>query len=378
MCIGSYENDSTIDLQDVMDGLVLGDGSVHKASNDYVYFIAGEKDYDYFTAAIKDYFVRERPGIKPGSHEVKTTITANELPKTFERKIPERFLFGSRAKRIGFLRGLYSANGSVAGQRVTLKASSFSVINDVILMLSSLGIRSYYSTNKSKSQEFSNGTYVMKESYDVNITTDRNKFKEIIGFIQEYKNTALDKVINSIGMSCKGNKKSYEIKSYEKYSTEEVFDITVDNNSHTYWSFGFNVSNCGEIGMATGVCNLGSINLVQFVKDVNGKLDFDFEEFENVVKIASLSNQTTALKQSIAVIDKQKQNVLRRQENLHHQGSWKTSRAPFQFRAGPAQCRHRRLQHRARLFDFSSELPAHLAQRRPRHRAPRCTGLRLG
>lgn len=43
---------------------------------------------------------------------------------------------------------------------------------------------------------------------------------------------------------------------------------------------------CGEIGMATGVCNLGSINLVQFVKDVNGKLDFDFEEFENVVKIA--------------------------------------------------------------------------------------------
>jgi ribonucleotide reductase alpha subunit len=43
---------------------------------------------------------------------------------------------------------------------------------------------------------------------------------------------------------------------------------------------------CGEIGMATGVCNLGSINLVQFVKDVNGKLEFDFVEFENVVKIS--------------------------------------------------------------------------------------------
>lgn len=284
--IGSYQYDTRIDLQDVMDGLVFGDGSVHKASNDYVYFIVGEKDYDYFNSPIRDYFVRERPGIKPGSHEVKTTITANELPKTFERKIPERFLFGSRSKRIGFLRGLFSANGSVAGQRVTLKATSFSVINDVILLLSSLGIRSYYSTNKSKTQTFSNGTYVMKESYDVNITTDRTKFKEIIGFIQEYKNAALDKVINSIGISCKGNKKSYEVKSYEKYSTEEVFDITVDNNSHTYWSFGFNVSNCGEIGMATGVCNLGSINLVQFVKDVDGKLEFDFDEFETVVRIA--------------------------------------------------------------------------------------------
>jgi len=33
------------------------------------------------------------------------------------------------------------------------------------------------------------------------------------------------------------------------------------------------VHNCGEIGMSSGVCNLGSINLVKYVKD--GKFDFD-------------------------------------------------------------------------------------------------------
>lgn len=286
MCISPNVDSISINLQDVMDGLVFGDGSVHKASNDLVYFIVGEKDYDYFNDNIKDYFIKSRPGIKPGSYEVKTTITSNELPKTFERKIPERFLKGDSSKVAGFLRGLFSANGSISGQRVTLKASSFFVIEDVITMLSSLGIRSYYTTNKSKSQKFKNGIYTMKESYDINITSDRKKFRDLIGFIQNYKNDSLNKLIDSIGVSCKGNKKSYEIKSYEKFSVEEVFDLTVDNKSHTYWSFGFDISNCGEVGMSTGVCNLGSLNLTQFIKDVDGKLEFDFVDFSNSVSIA--------------------------------------------------------------------------------------------
>lgn len=48
----------------------------------------------------------------------------------------------------------------------------------------------------------------------------------------------------------------------------EVFDITVDNNSHTYWTDGISVSNCCEIGMipklngesGIQVCNLTEIN----------------------------------------------------------------------------------------------------------------------
>lgn len=286
ICCGNFHNRTDINLQDVMDGLVFGDGSIHKASNDLVYFIVGENDQDYFSSPIKDYFIRDRPGIKPGSYEVKTTIKSTELPKTFERKIPNRFVFGDSNKVAGFLRGLFSANGSISGQRVVLKASSFSVISDVMMMLSSLGIRSYYSTNKTKEQKFSNGVYTMKQSYDINITTDRTKFRDLVGFIQEYKMVKLNKVINEISVSSKGNKTSYDIKSYEKFSTEEVFDITVDNDSHTYWSFGFDVSNCGEVGMSTGVCNLGSINLTQFVKEVENKLIFDFDDFSKTVRIS--------------------------------------------------------------------------------------------
>lgn len=286
MCLGDFNiNSKSIDLQDVMDGLVFGDGSVHKASNDLVYFIVGENDKDYFNHPIKDYFIKARPGIKPGSYEVKTTITSNELPKTFERKISERFLKGTPNKVIGFLLGLFSANGSISGQRVCLKASSFEVIKDVMLMLSSIGIRSYYTTNKSKSQKFSNGTYIMKESYDINITTDRNKFYDMIGFIQQYKMDKLKSIIDSIKPACKKNKTSYEIKSYTKHSTEEVFDITVDNNSHTFWSYGFDTSNCGEIVLSKNdSCRLVTMNLLSFVENkFKENAEFNFDKFSTYV-----------------------------------------------------------------------------------------------
>ncbi len=43
---------------------------------------------------------------------------------------------------------------------------------------------------------------------------------------------------------------------------------------------------CGEIGMATGVCNLGSLNLTKFIKINNDSLKFDYEEYSRCIKIA--------------------------------------------------------------------------------------------
>ncbi|MGZ8546922.1 MAG: hypothetical protein ACXWVU_05955, partial [Sulfuricurvum sp.] len=53
------------------------------------------------------------------------------------------------------------------------------------------------------------------------------------------------------------------------------------------------------------------------LKQINSEIkELNFIFGENATKIASLSNQTTALTQSIAIIDKQKQNVLAtKQEN---------------------------------------------------------------
>jgi ribonucleotide reductase alpha subunit len=258
---GEYRTDIILNPQDIIDGLVFGDGGVHKASNNLVVLYIGENDKDYFNSEISEYIVKHRPGITEEAYEIVSSIKHDELPHTYLREIPSRFLYGSREKATGFLRGLYTANGSICGDRVTLKSASFKVISQTQLLLSSLGIRSYYTTNKPSTIKFSNGTYTSKESYDLNITGDKDKFFKIIGFIQKYKQEKLFNLINKQKSTNKG-KQTFDIISVNEISEEEVFDITVDNNTHTYWTGGLNVSNCMEITLADGeACNLCEIYL---------------------------------------------------------------------------------------------------------------------
>lgn len=254
--------DYTLSPQDILDGLVLGDGSVHKASNNLVYLCIGQNDTDYFNSEIKSLIGKHRKALKDYAYEIQTTIQACELPKTYDREVPDRFFNGDYVKVLGFLRGIYSANGSVVNQRVTLKTSSAKLRDQIQIMLSSVGIRSYYTTNKPNKVTFSNGEYECKESYDVNISTDRELFYHTIGFLQTYKMEKLSKIMENI----KQYDKTANIVSDTIISTEEVFDITVDNKSHTYWTGGLNVSNCGEIPMGPfDSCRLIHINLLSFI-----------------------------------------------------------------------------------------------------------------
>lgn len=252
---GPYEK-PILELQDIMDGLVVGDGSVHKASNNKVYLCVGEDDQDYFKSEIKSFIIKPNKISDDYGYDVKTTITHNDLKSTHSREVPDRFYYGDKDKVSGFLRGVYSANGSVVNNRITYKTASPKLRDQIQVMLSSVGIRSYYTTNKSKSVEFSNGTYQCRESYDINISTDREKFVNSIGFIQNYKNDKIKiKKSNRV-------KSTYDITSTELISEEEVFDITVDNESHTYWTGGCNVSNCGEITLENyECCNLSELYL---------------------------------------------------------------------------------------------------------------------
>ena len=260
---GNVVSNFNINTQDIMDGLVFGAGSVHKASNDLVYLCIGINDQDYFKSEISSLITKPRPGLnsQKTAYEIKTTIIPKEIPKTYYRKVPERFK-SSTNKLIGFLRGLYSANGSVCGNRITLKAASKFVVEDVQLMLNSIGISSYITTNKPAKVKFSNGTYICKQSYDLNITRDRALFISTIGFLQKYK---CNKVKLDVNKS-KPEVISCSIQSSEFISNEKVYDVTVDNLSHTYWSGGCNVSNCGELPLSPyDSCRLLSVNLTHYV-----------------------------------------------------------------------------------------------------------------
>lgn len=252
--LGPITQVEILDSQDIMDGLVIGDGSIHKASNNLQLLYIGDKDQDYFESEVSSLIIRERFGISDKAYEVKTTIVPEELPYTYLRSVPDRFYYGSQKTKKGFLRGLFSANGSYCGGRITLKQTSKILVQQVQEMLSSLGIHSYITINKSKDTQFSNGMYTTKQSYDLNITSGKDIFKDTIGFIQKYKQ---DKITNS-------NKPKFltsDIKEIEYLEDCEVFDITVDSEEHVYWTGGCLVSNCAEVSLNPfQFCNLSTVN----------------------------------------------------------------------------------------------------------------------
>ena len=293
-CHANEAISTEISPQDVMDGLVVGDGSVHKASDNKVYLNVGESDQDYFQSEVAE-LIGEDSKINDFAYLIETTITEDELPKTYNRDVPERFFAGDVNTVAGFLRGLYSANGSVVNGRVTLKASSFDVIEKVQQMLSFLGIRSYYTTNNPEDVEHKNGTYRSKRAYDLNITSDRERFRDLIGFIQGYKEKTLERFCEDINPMV-GKTKTHEIVEKEFLGTFDVYDIMVDNQSHSFWSGGLNVSNCSEWPMPPGgVCNLVNLVLPRYVSEDGESINFGQmeEDIFSAVRMADNVNDLT-------------------------------------------------------------------------------------
>lgn len=291
ICIGpTIHIQNEENLECIIDGLVLGDGGIHKASNNLVGLYIGTKDQDYFNHSISKLISKWRPGISPTFYEVKTSITKDELTHTYNRKIPDRYLYCNPSKQSSFLKGLYSANGSIVNQRITLKSSSFNLIKDTQQILSALGIRSYYTINKAHDVEFNNGTYECKKSYDLNISTDRIKFRDQIGFLQQYKKEKLDQICNETNKSkyaCSRPKSTYEITEIIFRGDEPVFDLEVEAEEHTYWTGGLLVSNCGEIPLE----NMELCNLVEVFPSRHSS----YEELEVTLKFAYLYAKTVSL-----------------------------------------------------------------------------------
>lgn len=288
--VGCERSAEPVSLQDVVDGLVIGDGCLNSSTRGRkVLLHIGADDQDYFQSEIKGYIgERYSDAADETAWVVRTTLEAEEMPTIPERGIPERFVRDPR-KAQGLLRGLYSANGSVIRSRVVLKTCSAGLRDQVQLLLSSLGIRSYYTTNKSKVVEFANGPYECKESYDINITGDRELFAKYIGFLQDYKTAKLTALLETpVSKYARAlPKKTFAIRGVEEVSVEEVFNITVDNDVHTYWTGGLNVANCGEQ-------TLESMELCCLVETFPHRCD-DKADYLRTLKFAYLYAKTVTL-----------------------------------------------------------------------------------
>jgi len=258
-----------IEPADVLDGLVIGDGSKHMLSKDKVFLHIGNEDEDYFKSEIKDLLIGPHPAGRT-SYTVITSIRPEELLQTYCREVPDRFVTGSASVVAGFLKGLFSANGTVnaRGRRIELRQTSHKLVLQVQNMLSFLGIPSYITKDSSKTILFSNGKYTCKPSYKVNITIGRFRFMQKISFLQSYKNDKFDweSVVGA-------PKKSWEVNHVEYMGEHEVYDISVDCEGHHYWTGGCLVSNCAEVNLRPfQFCNLSEV-VVRTSDDVDDLID---------------------------------------------------------------------------------------------------------
>ena len=268
----------------ILYGFIQGDGALGRLkSPDHlgVEVNIGGKDGDIYNLLCGHTYTKSKR--KVYLQDVKNTLLSLKFSsKTLPTRVfPKTYISWKKKNKASFLQGCFSANGSVnnAG-RITYKATSKKFISQLKTTLNDdFGIDSYITTNKAKKNKFSNGTYLVKESYDLNIGRydEKLKFHNRINFYHKYKRKLLEKVLLE---------KAPRIISVSPAGQEEVFDFSLPD---VHWGIvdGVVAHNCGEIFLESGeMCNLSSINPSNHE---------DLEDFKKTIKYAFLFAKTITL-----------------------------------------------------------------------------------
>lgn len=261
-----YKLDNTVN-DFVKYGFIQGDGSLGRLNSERhlgLEIYIGEKDLDIaelFGLGVGKNYVR-------GFNEILESLgfSSNQLP---ERELPTSINTWSNLDLRMFLKGLWSANGSIIkNNRISFKSTCKNLILQLKDILENLGISSYYTTNKPKEVKFSNGSYLCKESYDLNITRYDSviQFANLIGFVHKYKQDALVELIKSKGP---------KIRSVKSLGVQKVYDFSLFDDTHWGVVEGVVAHNC-EISLRPFTfCNLNEINAGRIIMDSLDKTNLE-------------------------------------------------------------------------------------------------------
>lgn len=283
-------------------GWLIGDGWLRDKEKEWaVGFTFGKNDADVFSylkPIIDGFYGNE---IKE-MHREKGTIHLIYGSKDFasymkklgikhckaeEKCVPESIFTATRDAVIGFLQGLFSADGTVRDNPksnsswIALASKSENLLKGVQVLLLNLGIKSKI-YNRSRAPRKSVFRYVNKKGEKKEYACDgilfelaifgesREFFKNKIGFIQKMKN---ERLANVRFKKFYKNDYTDRVKKIGYVGEKEVYDLT-EPSTHSMVCNSVLLHQCGEQFLHDGdVCNLGSINLEKFV--VDGKIDFD-------------------------------------------------------------------------------------------------------
>ena len=213
-----------------------------------------------------------------------------------EKTVPESIYTASKDAVIGFLQGLFTADGTanfITGHSsyVRLTAKSSRLLKAVQRLLLNLGIKSKIYDRKRK--ERYGFEYVSKDGeikkycmdgicYELEISRDSViKFFEIIGFLGRRHE---EKVTKFYGKKYYKDSFAEKIESIETIGEKIVYDLT-EPKTYSFITNGFISLDCGEQPLLPfESCNLGSINLSKILCGIDKK-QIDWEKLKELVSL---------------------------------------------------------------------------------------------
>ncbi len=212
--------------------------------------------------------------------------------RSSEKRIPELVFTLPKKLQASFLRGLFSADGSVydANGSVTISLSSTSkkLLEETQILLLSFGIFSTLTREKrNETKSIKGKEYKVKGTWRLLINGyDAYVFYRAIGLLGSKKKKMENLFKNKKFYNKKESKTWVKIKRVRPLGKERVYDITAPP-TFTWITNGIYSYDCGEQPLYPyDSCNLGSINLYAFVKEKeNGEKVFDWEEYDRTIKL---------------------------------------------------------------------------------------------
>jgi ribonucleotide reductase, class II len=309
---GNFGTGTISTEQSQMLGWLYGDGSIYKQRNrlEAVFYINPTEYAETFpvlSSAVKSLTGYEhQPSFTKGvytfhSGSPKLNHFFEALGINSKESLPVSFFTQSREVIIGFLQGLFCADGAVSikARHIDLVSRSRALLAQVQILLLNLGIRS---SLRQKTLPGSPGIpYCLKDGTEkisqnggawrlLVYRGESKKFAEIIGFpLSTEKQQKLQKFVDWQPARIYSNTVqdswfSSLVESVEEYAEELVYDLHVPL-TNSFIANGCITHNCGEILGTNFHCNLSEVHLNQI--DPN-----NYKEQEEAFTAAGLSVAT--------------------------------------------------------------------------------------
>ncbi|MFM9420007.1 LAGLIDADG family homing endonuclease [Thermus scotoductus] len=285
-------------------GWLLGDGYLRE---DGVGFYFSRQDFEHVSwlpTLLRDWF---------GGGSLQETASStyhlhfNRIPSEFfqalgvkpakatEKRVPESLFRAPREAVVGFLQGLFSADGSVQinphkkDATIRLASSSLGLLKDVQLLLLNLGIYGkIYKRREAGLKALPNSQrkltlYPVAAQYELILGAEnRDYFAEVVGFLQKEKQEKLMAFLKDRPRGSYAKPFLATVDRVEPAGETPVYDLT-EPVTHSLIAGGLVCHNCGEIPLTVGEpCDLGALNLAAYVKEG----EFQMEEFRRDVHTA--------------------------------------------------------------------------------------------